>query len=85
MPLSIQVAGAAKDQLVLSLSALLLNDAGVDINADNLTSVATASGNKTASYLPALFASLIEKSGGVDKFMAGPSAGSGKFGLFYFF
>ena len=79
MSLSIQVAGAAKDQLVLSLSAILLSDAGVDVSADNLNSVASASGNKTASYLPALFASLIEKSGGVDKFLAGPSAGgSGK-------
>lgn len=79
MSLSIQVAGAAKDQLVLSLSAILLSDAGVDVSADNLNSVVSASGNKTASYLPALFASLIEKSGGVDKFLAGPSAGgSGK-------
>ena len=75
MSLSIQVAGAAKDQLVLSLSAILLSDAGVDVSADNLNSVVSASGNKTASYLPALFASLIEKSGGVDKFLAGPSAG----------
>ncbi len=78
MPLSIQVTGAHKDQLVLSLSALVLSDSGVDISAENLTTVASASGNSTAGYMPALFATLIEKAGGVDKFLAGPSAGAGK-------
>ena len=78
MSLSINVSGAAKDQLVMSLSALVLSDSGIDISADNLSAVAKASGNTTNSYFPTLFASLIEKSGGVDKFLAGPSAGSGK-------
>jgi hypothetical protein len=77
MSLSINLSGAAKDQLVMSLSALVLSDSGLDLSAENLTTVATSSGNKTASYFPTIFASLIEKSGGVDKFLQGPSAGGG--------
>ena len=36
MPLSLQLQGAAKSQLVVSLAALLLNDSKVEITSENL-------------------------------------------------
>lgn len=75
MPFSFQVTGAEKDQLVVSLAALLLHDTGVEISADNLNAVVNASGNSVAAYFPTLFATYIEKAGGVEKFLVGPSAG----------
>jgi hypothetical protein len=36
MPLSLKLEGSAKNQLVVSLSALLLNDCGAEITADNI-------------------------------------------------
>ncbi|RYG67183.1 hypothetical protein EON64_08020 [archaeon] len=75
MPLSFQVTGPEKDQLVVSLAALLLSDVGAEISADSLSSVLSASNNTVPAYYPTLFAGFIEKAGGVDKFLAGPSAG----------
>ena len=75
--LSFQVEGGDKNQLVVSLAALLLTDCGADITAESLNTVITSSGNKVPSYYTTLFASFIEKAGGVEKFMAGPSAGGG--------
>jgi hypothetical protein len=66
-----------KAELACSLSALLCADAGVDINEENMNAVLVASGNKVANYWTPVFASTIEKAGGVDKFCKGP--GSGKF------
>eukprot|EP01040_Poterioochromonas_malhamensis_P002012 gene2012-2148_t len=70
-----QVTGSEKDQLVVSLAALLLHDSGVDISSDNLSAVVNSSGNSVPAYYPTLFATYIEKAGGVDKFLVGPSAG----------
>jgi large subunit ribosomal protein LP1 len=70
-----QVTGSEKDQLVVSFAALLLHDSGVEISADNISNVVKASGNSVAAYYPTLFATYIEKAGGVDKFLVGPSAG----------
>ena len=82
MTLSYQVTGADKDQLVTSLAAIVLSDSGADITAESLNAVIAASGNQVPAYYATLFASFIEKSGGLDKFFAGPSAGgAGKFGL----
>ena len=75
--MALSVSGADKDQLVASLSALLLADSGVDITADSIAAIADASGNKLPTYYTTLYASFIEKAGGVDKFLAGPSAGGG--------
>eukprot|EP01038_Epipyxis_sp_PR26KG_P012382 gene12382-16609_t len=77
MPLSFEVTGAQKDQLVVSLAAILLSDSGVDITAENIDSIVNATGNKIPSYYSALYATFIEKAGGVDKFFSGPSAGGG--------
>ena len=78
MTLSYQVTGADKDQLVTSLAAIILSDCGADISADAINSVLSASGNTVPAYYPTLYASYIEKAGGLEKFFAGPSAGAGE-------
>lgn len=71
-PLSLK---ESNPSLVASLAALVLSDSGSEITAENITSVVEASGNKVPAYYAPLFASMIEKAGGVEKFLAGPSAG----------
>ena len=71
------ITGADKDQLVLGLAALICNDCGAEISAENLTSVISASGNSVASYWAPLYAAYIEKAGGVERFMGGPGGGGG--------
>jgi len=77
MPLSFDVTGPAKDQLVVSLAAILLSDSAVDVTSENIDSVVKNSGNTVPSYYSTLYALYIEKAGGVDKFFSGPSAGGG--------
>lgn len=82
MPLSFQVSGADKDQLVTSLATLLLHDSGLEKSAENIGKVVQESGNEVPAYYPTLFAAYIEKAGGIDKFLAGPSAGvAGEFSI----
>ena len=85
MPLSLKVEGAAKDQLVTSLAALILNDSKAEITAENIESVISAAGLKVPSYYPTLYSTYIEKAGGVEKFFSGPSAGGGGGGLWFSF
>ena len=47
---------AEKDQLVCTYAALLLADAGLDIDADKLKKVIKSTGNNVAAYWPAMFA-----------------------------
>lgn len=77
MALSLQFDGADKDQLVVSLAALILSDCEVEITTESLDAIVSSSGNKVPSYYTSLFASLLSKAGGCDKFLAGPSAGGG--------
>ena len=77
MTLSLAVTGADKDQLVVSLAALILADCGSEITAESLDAIVSSSGNKIPSYYSTLFATFIGKAGGVDKYMAGPSSGGG--------
>eukprot|EP00640_Fibrocapsa_japonica_P008733 CAMPEP_0113933434 /NCGR_PEP_ID=MMETSP1339-20121228/19_1 /TAXON_ID=94617 /ORGANISM="Fibrocapsa japonica" /LENGTH=56 /DNA_ID=CAMNT_0000934619 /DNA_START=92 /DNA_END=258 /DNA_ORIENTATION=- /assembly_acc=CAM_ASM_000762 len=51
------LSGAAKEEMVVSLAALVLADSGVDMSADNLNAVVSASGNDIAPYWSTLFAS----------------------------
>ena len=76
MPLSFDVSGADKDQLVVSLAAILLNDSKVDVSAENINTVVSSSGNSVPAYYPTLFSTYIEKAGGVEKFFSAPSAGA---------
>ena len=77
MPLSLEVSGADKEALVTSLAAILLHDVKAEVTSDNISSVVSASGNKVAAYYPDMFASVIEKAGGVDKFFQSPGGGGG--------
>lgn len=77
MPLSLEVTGSQKDNLAISLAAILLSDSNIDVTADNLNTVLSSANVKVADYFAPLFAGFIEKSGGIDKFLAGPSAGGG--------
>lgn len=77
MPYSLKVEGTDKSQLVVSLAALLLHDSGVEISAENLEAVVKSSNNEIPAYYSGLYATLIGKAGGVDKFLVGPSAGGG--------
>ncbi|CAN0206478.1 unnamed protein product, partial [Hapterophycus canaliculatus] len=53
-----------KNDMVVSLAALLLEDAGSELSAENLSAVAAATKNELPGYYPALFAAMLEKSGG---------------------
>jgi ribosomal protein L12E/L44/L45/RPP1/RPP2 len=75
MPYSLKVEGSDKNQLVVSLAALLLHDSGVEISAENLETAVKSSNNEIPAYYAALYSTMIAKSGGVDKFLVGPSAG----------
>ncbi|KAG5177645.1 hypothetical protein JKP88DRAFT_264981 [Tribonema minus] len=66
-----------KSEMVVSLAALLCEDAGVELSAENLNSAVSASGNKVAPYWTSLFASYLEKAGGCEKFMGKPGSGGG--------
>jgi hypothetical protein len=65
-----------KEELAVSLAVLALHDSKAEISADNLSTVLEASGNSVSTYLPQLFADLIGRGLKVDKFLAGPSAGT---------
>lgn len=78
MPYSLNVEGHEKSQLVISLAALLLADAGLELTSDGLDAVVKASGNSIPAYYSKMYAAYLEKSGGVEKFCSGPSAGGGK-------
>lgn len=65
-----------KEELVTSLAILAIHDAKAEISAENISAAVKASGNSVAAYVPQLFADLIGRGLKVDKFLAGPSAGT---------
>lgn len=67
--------GADKDQLVTGLAAIVCASSGQEVSAENINSVITGSGNSVAPYWAPLFASSVEKAGGIDKIY--PTAGGG--------
>jgi hypothetical protein len=73
MPLSLK----SDPQLAASLAAVLLHDVKAEITADSIDAVLTAASIKVPAYIPTIFATYIEKAGGIEKFLAGPSAGGG--------
>lgn len=83
MPFNLESQGAQKDQFVVGLAALLLKDVNAEINAESIQAVVDASKNTVPAYYPTLFASFIEKAGGLDKYTAGPSAGAGKTNFYF--
>mmetsp|Transcript_35730 Transcript_35730/g.26075 ORF Transcript_35730/g.26075 Transcript_35730/m.26075 type:complete len:123 (+) Transcript_35730:41-409(+) len=68
--------GSDKEQFVTALAAMVVADSGADVTADNINAVVTGSGNSVGAYWAPLFASAIDKAGGIDKFFSAPGAGA---------
>ena len=51
---------AEHDELCCAYSALLLEDGGVEITADNLLKIIKASGNQVEGYWPSMFANALK-------------------------
>lgn len=52
---------AQKQELVASLSAIVVGSAGAEVSAESLTAVATASGNSLSAAWASVFASAVAK------------------------
>ena len=52
---------AQKQELVASLSAVVVGSAGADVSADSLSAVATASGNSLSGAWASVFATAVSK------------------------
>jgi ribosomal protein L12E/L44/L45/RPP1/RPP2 len=68
---------AQKQELVASLSAIVVGSAADDVTADAISAVAEASGNSIDASYAALFSSVVAMAGGLDKFCAAPGSGGG--------
>lgn len=66
-----------KEELIASLSALVVGSSGSEVTADKLQAVATASGNSLSGSWATMFASVVNMAGGIDRFCAAPGAGGG--------
>jgi ribosomal protein L12E/L44/L45/RPP1/RPP2 len=69
-----------KQEFVASLSALIVGKAASEegeVSGEKIEAVATASGNKVSAAYASLWASVVDKAGGVTKFTAGPGSGGG--------
>ena len=69
--------GAAKNNLVMGLAALVCHGSGIDASADNLNALVSASGNEIPAFWAPLYAQYIEKAGGADKFFTKIGGGGG--------
>ena len=69
------LSASEKEELVVSLSALLCADAGVELSAENISKAITASGNKVGDQYAPVFAAALSKAGGVEKYLQAPGAG----------
>merc|ERR1712157_377419 len=68
---------AQKQELISSLSAIVVGSAGAEVSAESLSAVATASGNELSGVWASVFASAVSKAGDVNKFCLAPVAGGG--------
>lgn len=67
-----------KEEFVASLCALLVGSVdNNEVTAEKLEAVASASGNTLNGALASLVASVVTKSGGIEKFCAAPGGGGG--------
>jgi len=73
--MSLTVTGAEKDSFVASLATLVCGDG---CTAETINAVVTASGNALPAYYAPLYASYVDKAGGLEKIYGkGPVAGGG--------
>ena len=71
-----ELSDAQKEELVASLSALIVGDN--EVTAEKLSAVATASGNSLSDAMAALFATVVSKSPkGLEGFTPPPGGGGG--------
>lgn len=49
-----------KEELLCTYAALILHDDGLEVTADNIKKLVTASGNSVEPYMPRLFASALQ-------------------------
>lgn len=66
-----------KQELVASLSALVVGSAADEVSPEALSAVAEASGNSLDASYASLFSKVVGMAGGIDKFCAAPGAGGG--------
>ena len=72
---------ATHDELCCTYASLLLFDAGLEVSADAISGIISASGNQVAAHCPALFAQVL-KGKDIGALLAGvgsggPATGSG--------
>ena len=65
-----------QEELVVSLSALVCADCGVETTEETMAAVIAASGNKVGPQWAPVFAATIKKVGGVDAFCPEPGSGN---------
>lgn len=70
------LSGAQKEELVASLSCLIVGDN--ELTAEKLSAVATASGNSLSDALASIFVSVVSKAPkGIEQFSPPPGGGGG--------
>ena len=67
-----ELSGSDKEELIVSLAALLCNDSEVELTEENLSAAVTASGNKIAPYWAAAFGSMLTQVEDFSKFTPAP-------------
>ena len=69
------LSASQKEDLVASLSAIVVGSTDGEISADALSAVAKEAGCDLSGAMASLFASVVDKSGGVEKFTLAPGGG----------
>jgi len=62
MPLTLEgITKEGHDEACVTYATLILNDAGLEVTAENIEKIVKASGNSVESYWPSLFAGIVAK------------------------
>ena len=72
-----ELTDSQKSEFVAALASIIVASSNSEVTSEALTAVADASGNTLSSSWAGLFASVVSKVGGVDKFCLAPGAGGG--------
>merc|ERR1712157_311261 len=67
----------AHDEACVTYAALILADAGKEINGEAISAIVKASGNEVEAYWPVLFAGLLGKTDVTELIMSSTKPGSG--------
>ena len=79
MPVSslTDLSASQKEDLVASLASIVVGSTDGEMSADALSAVAKEAGCDLSGAMASLFASVVEKSGGLEKFTLAPGGGGG--------